>query len=553
MHATTRETTTPDALTRGREAVERRAWGDAHRWLSAADRDTALDAEDLERLATAAYLVGRDAESAELRARAQQEFSRRGDVERAALCAFWLGFQFFMAGDAVRSEGWLARTERLLDDSNSVDCVVRGYVKIPNAIRRSFTHDAATALSLFTEALAIGQRFGDTQLVTMARHGQGLSLVALGKIAEGVKLLDEVMIAVAAGEIAPIAVAPVYCSMLDSCHEILDWRRAQDWTEEVTRWYASQPDLVPFRGQCLVHRAAIMQVQGAWPSAMDQAGQACDVLARPPVHPAAGAAFYQQGELHRLRGDFDKAAECYRLASQHGRHPQPGLALLRLAQGQIDVAAAAVRHVVDERNDRPTRAGVLAACAEIMLAAKDTAAAHAAADRLASLLANHETPFLRALSSSTCGAVLLAEDDAVGAMTVLREAHAAWAEVGAPYETARVRVLIALANRALGDDEAALLELDAARDCFERLGARPDIERVKQLTDARSSHGDTRLTSREIEVLALIATGKTNRAIAESLRISEKTVARHVSNIFTKLDLSSRAAATAYAYQHDLV
>jgi DNA-binding CsgD family transcriptional regulator len=294
-----------------------------------------------------------------------------------------------------------------------------------------------------------------------------------------------------------------------------------------------------------------MQVQGAWPDALDQAGRACEVLAKPPVHPAAGGAFYQHAELHRLRGDFEKAAECYRLASQHGRPPQPGLALLRLAQGQIDVAVAAVRYVVEGRNARPARADVLAACAEIMLAAKEMTLAHTTADRLASLLANYETPFLRALSSSTCGAVLLAESDAAGAIAVLRDAQAAWIEVGAPYEMARVRVLIALANRTLGDEETALLELAAARDCFERLGARPDVERVVRLVEARTMRSGTK--SRECEVLSLIATGKTNRAIAQSLQISEKTVARHISNIFTKLDLSSRAAATAYAYKHDLV
>jgi DNA-binding CsgD family transcriptional regulator len=553
MHATTEEptTTTSDALLRGRAAVERRAWRDAHHWLSAADRDAPLDPVDLESLATAAYLTGLDGESAELRARAQQEFSRRGDVERAAMAAVWLGFQFTMAGDAVRSEGWLARAQRLLDD-HALDSVASGYVKIPSGIRRSFSGDPAGALTLFMEALAIGQRFGDAQLTTMARHGQGRSLVTLGQVTEGLRLLDEAMIAVTAGEIPPIAVAPVYCSMLDSCHEMLDWRRAQEWTDEVTRWYATQPDLLPFRGQCLVHRAAIMQVQGAWPDALDQAGLACEMLAKPPVHPAAGSAFYQQAELHRLRGDFDKAADCYRLSSEHGRSPQPGLALLRLAQGQVDVAAAAVRHVVEGRNARPARAEILAACAEIMLAANELPLAHIAADRLASLLANYETPFLRALSNSTGGAVLLAEGDAGGAIEVLRDAEASWAEVGAPYEMARVRVLIGLANRALGDEETALLELAAARDCFERLGARTDVQRVVQLVEARTVRRGTNLTSRECEVLSLIAAGKTNRAIAQSLRISEKTVARHVANIFTKLDLSNRAAATAYAYKHDL-
>lgn len=541
-----------DALARGRDAVDRRAWSAAYRDLSAAEREAPLDPADLEQLATAAFLVGKDVESAELHARAQQEFSRRGEPERAALCAFWLGFQLMMSRDIARSSGWLSRAQRLVDDSG-LDSVVSGYVMLPAGILRSITGDAAGALSIFNDAVAVGLRFGDAQLVTLARHGQGRSFVSLGRIAEGVSLLDEIMVALTAGEMPPIAVGPVYCSLLDSCHEMLDWRRAKEWTEALSRWNAAQPDLMPFRGQCLVHRAHIMQVDGAWPGALDEVGQACELLGKPPAHPAAGSAFYQQAELHRLRGDFVEAAESYRLASQHGRQPHPGLALLRMAQGQVDVAAAAIRHLLEQPQDRPTRAGVLAACAEIMLAANDVAAARGAADRLSALLVNHQTPFLRALCATTNSAVLLAEGDTQAAVAALHKAQTAWAEVGAPYETARVRVLAALAHRALGDEEMAQLELDAAREVFERLGARPDVQRVNQLSDVRAPRGPDGLTAREAQVLALIATGKTNRAIAQSLEISEKTVARHVSNIFTKLSLSSRAAATAYAYQHNLV
>lgn len=544
--------TASDALARGRDAFERRAWGDAYRGLTAAELDAPLAADDLERLALAAHLIGKDDEGLDLLTRAQQEFSRRGDAERAARCAFWLAFQFTMSGDLARSGGWLARAQRLIED-NALDCAVNGYVLIPTAIRKSFSGDPAGALVLFTEALVIGMRFRDTQLVTMARHGQGRALVTLGQVEEGVSLLDEVMVAVTAGEVAPAAVGPVYCSLLDSCHEILDWRRAREWTAELARWYSSQPDLVPFRGQCLVNRATVMQVDGEWTNAIEAVGQACELLAKPPAHRSAGNAFYQMGELHRLRGDFAEAAESYRLASQHGRQPHPGLALLRLAQGQTDVAAAAIRHLMEQQHDKPTRAGVLAASAEIMLAASDPASARVAADRLAAILVNHQTPFLRALCAATRGAVLLAEGDASAALSSLHAAQAAWAEVGAPYQTARVRVLIALANRALGDEEMAMLELAAARDAFERLGARPDVARVTQLCEVRAARGSDVLTARESQVLALIATGKTNRAIAQALEISEKTVARHVSNIFTKLSLSSRAAATAYAYKHDLV
>jgi DNA-binding CsgD family transcriptional regulator len=446
----------------------------------------------------------------------------------------------------------LARAERLLAD-NGLDSPVSGYLLTATGIHRSIEGDVAGALRLFDQAVAVGLRFGDSALVTMARHGRGRSLVSTGQIDAGMKLLDEVMVAATSGEISPLAVGPVYCSLLDSCHEVLDWRRAQEWTDVLSRWWSSQPDLVPFRGQCLVHRAEVKQVQGAWPSAMGEAEQACDLLAKPPAHPAAGGAYYQQGELHRLRGDFAKATESYRLASQHGRQPHPGLALLRLAQGQVTVAAAAIRRLVEDRHDRPTRARVLAAYAEVMLAAKDIAAARGAADRIAALLDAHETPFLRALSAGTSGAVLLAEGDAGAAITALQDSQAAWTRVGAPYECARVRVLVGLANRQLGDEETAQLELDAARDVFERLGARPDVARVQRLAATQAPRGTTVLTSREAQVLALVATGTTNRAIAQRLRISEKTVARHVSNIFTKLGLSTRAAATAYAYEHKLV
>jgi DNA-binding CsgD family transcriptional regulator len=545
-------TSTADAGERGRVAFERREWGDAYRLLAAADRESPLDPEDVERLAVAAHLIGHDDESAELHSRAQQEFSRLGDAERAALCAFWLGFQLFMSGDDARSRGWLARAQRLLED-DVLDSVVSGYVLIPAGIRRSLEGDAAGALAIFDEALATGVRFGDTSLVTMARHGQGRSLISLGRFVEGVRLLDEVMVAVTAGEIPPIAVGPIYCSLLDSCHEMLDWRRAQEWTEELSRWWSLEPEVLPFRGQCLVHRTEIMQVQGAWPSALTEAAQACELLGRPPAHPAAGSAFYQQGELHRLRGDFQQATDSYRLASQHGREPQPGLALLRLAQGQVDVAAASIRRVAEARQRRPARAGVLAAFAEIMIAAKDVAAARVAAEQLGELVAKHETPFLRALSNAALGAVLLAEGQAAAAAVALHDAQVAWTVVGAPYQVARVRELLGLAKRLLGDEETARLELDAAREVFQRLGARPDAERVAHLVALGPSSGAAGLTSRESEVLALIATGKTNRAIAQRLGISEKTVARHVSNIFLKLGLSSRAAATAYAYEHHLV
>lgn len=321
----------------------------------------------------------------------------------------------------------------------------------------------------------------------------------------------------------------------------------------LSHWCASQPDLVPYRGQCLVHRAEIMQLRGAWLEAMDEVRRVCERLPQPAGQPWVGAAFYQQAELHRLRGEFAKAEEAYHQATKWGRDPQPGLAQLRLAQGRVSAAAAAIRRAVAEAHDRLSRCSLLAAHVEIMLAADDVQAARGAADELSAIAADLEAPLLSAVATHGMGAVRLGEGDARTAIGALRQAWAAWQDLEAPYEAARVRVLIGLACRELGDEDSAQFELDAARWAFRQLGAGPDLARVEALSRKVGSMGAGGLTAREIEVLRLVAAGKTNRAIATDLFLSEKTVARHLSNIFTKLGLSSRSAATAYAFEHDLV
>lgn len=293
-----------------------------------------------------------------------------------------------------------------------------------------------------------------------------------------------------------------------------------------------------------------MQLHGDWPDAVDAARRACERLSEPRGHAAAGSAFYQQAELYRLLGRFADAEDAYRRASECGRQPQPGLARLRLAQGKVDAAAGTIRRAVAEAPDRLARSTLLTAYVEIMLAAGEIAGARVAADELTEIAEGVNAALLHAVAAHAQGAVLLAAGDATAALTVLRRSWAAWLELDVPYEGARVRVLLGLACRALADADTAELELDAARRVFHQLGAAPDLARLDKLSPGEPTYG---LTPREVQVLRLDAAGRPNRSIAADLVLSEKTVARHVSNILTKLDLPSRSAATAYAFRNDLV
>lgn len=542
--------TRSDVLQSGRSAYERHAWSEAYAGLSAADGETPLAPEDLERLGTAAFLIGRGPKSEDLLARAHQEFLGQGDVERAARCAFWVGFELLDRGEQARGGGWLARAQRLLDDGH-FDCVVRGYLLIPAGVRNVYAGDIAAAYDLFTQAAVTADRFHDPDLAALARMGQGRALIKRGELAEGVALLDEAMAAIEAGEVSPVIAGTVYCSVIEACTELFDVRRAREWTWSLSRWCESQPDLVPFRGQCLVRRAEILQLRGDWEKAMAEASQAQARLSDPPPpQPAVGLAFYQQAELHRLRGEFAEAEEAYREAGMWTRKPRPGLALLRLAQGRVDAALAAIAGMVEQATDCEARSKLLAARVQIALAANELATARSAAEELSAIAADLNVPLLYAIAGHAYGAVLLAEGDERGALGLLQRAWRAWQALEAPYEGARTRMLIGLACRQLGDEATATMELEAARRVFQQLGARPDLARVEALAVPKRVGG---LTAREIEVLRLVAQGKTNKTIASELFLSEKTVHRHVSNIFMKLGLSTRAAATAFAFRNELV
>ena len=506
---------------------------------------------ELEQLAITAYLSGRDAESLDLLQGAYDAFLAAGQTQRAARSACWLTFVLLNISEPARAAGWGSRAERLLDQCGG-DCVERGYLRLFAALQRAAARDAANALAVFTEAAGIGDRFGERDLISLARQGCGRSLIALGHNERGFALLDEVMLAVIAGEVSPIVAGTVYCSVIAACFEQMDLKRAREWTEALNRWCQVQPDRVPYRGPCLVYRAEVLRLHGAWPDAVAEARRACQVLAEASPPSAAGAAFYQLAELLRLRGEFAEADAAYRQAATCGRSPHPGLALLRLAQGQPDAALAAIARVAAEAPDDRARARVLPAFVEILVATTDVARADEKAHELAGIASRFGTPVALAVSAQATGAVRLAAGDPKGALPLLREAQAAWRDLAMPYDTARVSELIGLACRQLGDADSGQIDLDDAARVFNTLGARPDFERVQAARGPRPPAAPGGLTSREVQVIKLIATGMTNRAIAETLAISEKTVARHVSNIFTKLDLSTRAAAAAYAFQHHL-
>lgn len=538
------------ALETGREQHARQEWGEAYAALRDADSAGELDAADLARLAISAYLSGHDAEACDAWARAHRAHTAAAEVVAAMRCAVWLGAVHLMLGQPGHAHGWLARVRNAAAGSDA-GSLAAGYVEQAAGLEALFSGDPAAAVGPLDAGARAGQRHGDADLAALGRLGCGQALIMTGRVAEGVPMLDEAMVAVSAGEVSPVAAGLIYCAVIEMCREVFELRRAQEWTAALTDWCAAQPSIVPYRGQCLVHRAELSQLRGAWTAASAEAEEATQRLRAPP-HPALGAALYQQAELHRLRGERRAAELAYRQASDAGHGAQPGLALLRLAQGRIATAATAISRALAEPRLPADRARLLAARVEILLAGHDVDGARAAADELGEISgALASPPLLAAAANDATGAVLLAAGEPHAALPPLREAWTIWHELDAPYHAACTRVQSALACRRLGDDDTATMELDAARQVFARLGAAPDVARVDALRGGRG--GPSGLTAREIEVLGLIAKGGTNREIAAALVISEKTVARHVHNILTKLGVASRAAATGVAYEHGLM
>jgi DNA-binding NarL/FixJ family response regulator len=532
--------------THARNAFARRAWGEAYATLAV---EPELSAADLERLAVAAHLVGRDDESAGAWERAHHARAAASDPDGAARCAAWLAIGLLLRGEMAQGAGWLARAARIVDEAGH-ECAARGYLLVPTFLE-VVEGDSAAADAIADDIVDTAQRFGDKDLLALGLLCRGEAALAAGHTARGMNVFDEAMVAITTGEVSPIPAGIVYCGVIEACMIAHDLRRAAEWTGALDDWCAAQPDLVPYRGQCLVHRSQVLQAHGEWTEAIAAARHATKHLSQ-TAHPAVGLSLYQQAELHRLRGEFSAAERAYRAASEHGFEPAPGFALLRMGEQKLDAAVAAIRRMLDESRGQSRRAAMLAAFIDIMLVAGDLEAAQAAADELTVLVGAADVALLHAIADYATGSVRMAQRDASAALTPLRRACASWTELGMPYDIARARVQIGVACRALGDHDAADLEFVNARTAFERLGAGPDLDRVKAFMARAQRARPSGLTERECEVLRLVARGAANREIAAALVISEHTVGRHVQNIFAKVGVSSRAAATAYAYEHGL-
>ena len=532
-----------------RSAVERKAWSEAfeaYHDLGSAD----LTPEDWERYADAAWWTGHRKESTEARQRAYAGYAEAGNDRRAGWMAARLCIEHFLRDEPTLGAGWFARSQRHAEALP--DCVELGFAALLESTMLRYGGDLAGAFPLAEQAAEIGQRFHDRNLLGMAIHQQGLILVEQGRIAEGVALLDEAMTSVVAGEVNDYFTGAIYCNVIGACLEIADVRRAGDWAEAARAWAESIPPESPYPGMCRINRAELATLRGDWSQAEDEALRATKELltVNPPL---AGEAFYETGEVRRRCGDLAGAEEAFERAHELGFEPHPGLALVRLAQGKVEAAFAALRvAAAGASGSRLRRARLLWALADTALTAGDIDAARSVSNELGAIAREAaDASVLDAIATTVRGSIKLAEGDAPQALTNLRRAGALWQDLRLPYEGARTRMAYGIALRAAGDDDDARLELRAALTAFEHLGAVVEAARASDLLGGPVALPGG-LTVREAEVLRLVAAGKTNRDIAVELVISEHTVARHLQNMFAKLGVTSRAGATAFAYEHDL-
>ncbi|OIJ27249.1 helix-turn-helix transcriptional regulator [Nocardioides luteus] len=534
-------------LESARSAYARGDWAAAYAAWSGADADT-LSAEELEDFAVAAELTGHHDETVTALHRAFRRSQETSDLGRSVRCAFRITMTAYVHGESALARGWTSRAESLVAE---VDGVERGWVDFLRMFRALEAGDFATAGGCADEVAERGRRFAEPDLTALGLCAQGRMALYSGRVVEGLARLDEAMVRVIAGEASPVVAGHVYCTAIEGCQEISDFGRVAEWTAALERWCAAQPGLLAFTGQCAVHRGQLLRLHGEWQQALEEFEHATRRYQEVNAPDAVGLAAYEAGEVLRLRGELAEADAAYERAADRGFDPQPGLALLWLSRGQSAAALAAVDRLLAETNGPVQRCRLLPAAVEVLLDAGEIDRAREVAAELDGLAGHFGCVWLEAAAAHAHGAVELAAGDAAGALPYLRKAQQLWARAEATYERSRARLLTGRALAGVGDTESARRELEAARTVFRQIGARPAADEADALLAPAALPAG--LTAREAEVLRLVASGRSNAQIAADLVLSEKTVARHLSNIFTKLDVRSRTAATAFAFEHGVV
>ncbi|QGN34347.1 LuxR family transcriptional regulator [Microlunatus sp. Gsoil 973] len=538
-----------DELIRAREDYERGDWARALDTWSGLDADE-MDASDLRAAAASAYLLGRVAAAIDYYQRGFRLSNGTGDPAGAARCAFHLSMIHATAGEPSLAAGWTARAAQVvggLDD----DAVEQGYLAFLVMFQHLAERAWPTAAALAARATGLGRLHRDPDLLALGLCSMGRIDIYSGRVDDGLTALDEAMAVLTAGEVSPGVCGNVYCTAIEGCQEIAEFGRVAEWTSALHRWCAALPGLVTFTGQCSVHRGQVMRLRGAFAQALDEFEHAIERYRHADSLPAAGLAESERGDVLRVMGDYTAADAAYQRSAELGLDPQPGLALLWLATGRPEAAVGAVRRLLAEQTEPTAGCRLLPAAVEVLLAAGSVEEARTAATALDEVATRLGTSAVQAMAAYADGAVELAVGDAAGSLPYLRKAAQLWGRVDSPYEVARTRVLIGRALGTMGDGGSAETEFRTATATFAALGAAPAAAETERLLLPDTPPGG--LTVREAQVLRLVAEGRSNAAIATELVLSEKTVARHLSNIFTKLDVGSRTAAAAYAFEHHLI
>jgi len=541
-----------DRLAEARDAHRRREWSAAYDALSGLRRTGPLDGDDLAALSDAAWWLGLIRQSLEACEEGHDRFLADGRLDRAAMLAIEAGFSWSLRGEPEIGAGWVSRARRLL--AGQPTGTAQAMLMWMDARARAEAGDVEGALHDCDRLRTLGGELGEPVVGCLALALEGSLVVLGGDTARGFELLDEAMLPALAGRIPPDFAGNLYCQMLSVCHEVGDVPRARRWTEATQRWTDTFTSAAMFVGVCRVHRSQLLRLSGEWAAAEREAAAANHELAELNVE-AVGEARYELGETHRLRGDLDGARAWYAAAAELGRSPEPGVSLVLLESGRHDEALAGVQQALLEEGEPCRRARLLAAHVEIAVEAGRADLAEDPALELEALAHRFGTPGLRAWAGQARGTALLGADDPEGALPHLRVALFEYDAMGAAYDAATCRALLGKAFGALGDDRAAHVETEAGRRAFEDLGATPRVAWLTRLTAGVA--GPTTLpgglTERETQILALVAEGSSNREVARRLVISEKTVARHLANVYLKLGVGSRTAASAWAHRQGLV